>query len=81
LLRTAADDWCRDPDAASEIDARLLRNGFDLAATINAEVFLQARESFAWFDAMLQSAQSRRILLIREITIRRELEKRSRKVH
>src|SRR6476659_1080495 len=28
----AADDWRRDPDAASEIDARLQRNGFDLVA-------------------------------------------------
>src|SRR6476660_7114522 len=62
----AADDWCRDPDAASEIDARLQRSGFDLA-TINAEVFLQARESFGWFDAMMHAAQSRRIALIREI--------------
>jgi hypothetical protein len=53
----AADDWCRDPDAAAELDARLQRKRFDLAA-INAEVFLQARESFAWFDAMMHSAQS-----------------------
>ena len=74
----AAGDWCRDPDAAAEIDARLQRNGFDLAA-INAEVFLQARESFVWFDAMMHSAQSRRITLLREITVRRELQRRSRK--
>lgn len=74
----AADDWCRDPDAASEIDARLQRNGFDLA-TINAEVFLQARESFGWFDAMMHSAQSRRVSLIREIAVRREFERRSKK--
>src|SRR5215204_3371378 len=52
----AADDWCHDPDAASEINARLQRNGFDLA-TINAEVFLQARDSFGWFDAMMHAAQ------------------------
>jgi hypothetical protein len=74
----AADDWCRDPGAASEIDARLQRNGFDLV-TVNAEVFLQARESFGWFDATMHSAQNRRILLIREIAIRREFDKRSRK--
>jgi hypothetical protein len=74
----AAADWCEDPIAASEIDARLERNGFDLA-TINAEVFLQAREPFAWFDAMMQSAQGRRISLLREIAVRREFEKRSRK--
>lgn len=70
----AAEDWRRDPDAASEIDARLQRSGFDLA-TINAEVFLQAREPFAWFDAMLHSAQSRRISLIREIALRRNFVK------
>jgi hypothetical protein len=71
----AAAEWCNDPDAASEIDARLQRNGFDLT-TINAEVFLQARESFAWFDAMMHSAQNRRIALLREIAVRRELVKR-----
>ena len=56
----SAVEWCHDPDAAFEIEARLERNGFD-QATINAEVFLQARESFAWFDTMMSSAQSRRI--------------------
>jgi hypothetical protein len=40
----AADDWCRDPDAASEINADCSEAGFDLA-TISAHVFLQARES------------------------------------
>ena len=74
----AAVEWCHDPEAASEIDARLQRNGFDLA-TINAEVFLQAREAFAWFDTMMHAAQSRRITLLREIAVRREFEKRSRK--
>jgi hypothetical protein len=34
------------------------------------------REAFSWVDVMMHSAQSRRITLIREITIRRELEKR-----
>jgi hypothetical protein len=56
----SAVQWCHDPDAASEIDARLERNGFD-QVTINAEVFLQAREAFEWFDAMMHAAQSRRI--------------------
>jgi hypothetical protein len=73
----AAVEWCHDPEAASEIDSRLQRNGIDLA-TINAELFLQAREAFAWFDAMMHAAQSRRIALLREITVRRDIEKRSR---
>jgi hypothetical protein len=73
----AAFEWRRDPEAAGEIDARLQKNGFDLA-TINAEVFLQAREAFAWFDTMMQAAQSRRIALLREIAVRREFDKRSR---
>lgn len=73
--RTAA-EWCHDPGTASEVDARLLRSGIDLAA-INAEVFIQARESFVWFDTMLHSAQCRRIVLLREIAVRRESVKRS----
>jgi hypothetical protein len=59
-----------------KIDARLQRNGFDLA-TINAEVFLQAREAFAWFDTMLHAAQSRRIPLLHEIAVRREFDNRA----
>jgi hypothetical protein len=38
-------EWCHDPDAPFEIEARLERNGFD-QATINAKVFLQAKGSF-----------------------------------
>ena len=72
----AAIEWCHDPEAASEIDARLQRNGVDLA-TINSEVFLQAREGFAWFDAMMHAAQSRRIALLREIAVHREFDGRS----
>ena len=72
----AAIEWCHDPEAASEIDARLQRNGIDLA-TINAEVFLQAREAFTWFDAMMHAAQSRRIALLREIAVHREFDSRS----
>jgi len=72
----AAIEWCHDPEAASEINARLQRNGIDLA-TINAEVFLQAREAFAWFDALMHGAQSRRIALLREIAVHREFDGRS----
>jgi hypothetical protein len=72
----AAAEWCYDQEATSEIDARLERNGFDLDS-INAEVFLQAREAFAWFDGMIHAAQNRRLALLREIAVRREFERRS----
>jgi hypothetical protein len=74
----AAMEWSNDPIAASEIEARLQRSGFDLCA-INAEVFLQAREPFSLFDGLMLSAQHRRTVLLREITIRREFGKRAQK--
>ena len=73
----AATEWCEDREAASEIEARLERNGFDSAA-INAEVFTQAQQAFGLFDQLMQSAQHRRIMLLREVTTRREFEKRAR---
>jgi hypothetical protein len=66
-------DWRENPEAASEIEARLERFGFDLSA-INAEVFVQAQEAFGLFDRMMQSAQHRRINLLREIAIRRQFQ-------
>jgi len=72
----AATEWCEDREAASEIETRLERNGFDSAA-INAEVFAQAQQVFGLFDQLLQSAQHRRIMLLREITTRRETVKRA----
>jgi hypothetical protein len=68
-----AEEWRQDSDAASEMEVRLEGNGFDLSA-INAEVFLQARESFGLFGELMKSAQHRRISLLREIAARRELE-------
>ena len=65
----SAVEWCHDPE-------RLERNGFD-QATINAEIFLQVRKAFEWFDAMMHAAQNRRIALLREIAVRREFEKRN----
>ena len=65
--RRAAVDWRNDQEAAIEIEARLARGGFD-QIDINAEVFVQAREQFAMFDQLMQSAQSRRIGLMREIS-------------
>ena len=75
---TAA-EWSNDPTAAFEIEARLQRGGFDLCA-INAEVFLLAREPFNLFDGLMQSAQHRRTTLLREITLRRDFDKRARSV-
>jgi hypothetical protein len=68
-----AEEWCQNSDATSEMEARPEGNGFDLSA-INAEFFLQARESFGLFDELMKSAQHRRISLLREIAARRELE-------
>ena len=77
--RRAASEWRNDQEAAIEIEARLARGGFD-QIDINAEVFVQAREQFAMFDQLMQSAQSRRIGLMREISVRREFARRVRRV-
>jgi hypothetical protein len=77
-VRTAA-EWRDDPEAAAEIEARLQRHGFD-AAAINAEVFVQARDTFAIFDELMQRAQHRRILLLREMSVRREFAKRAEQI-
>ena len=77
--RRTANEWRDDPAAAREIEARLHRSGFD-NTDINAEVFVQARELFAIFDQLMQSAQNRRIGLMSEISIRREFAVRVRRV-
>jgi hypothetical protein len=71
--------WREDPDAALEIEARLKRYGFD-AVVINAEVHVQARDQLEMFDVLMQRAQQRRIVLLREIAIRREFAKRAERV-
>jgi hypothetical protein len=76
--RTAA-EWRDDRDSAAETEARLRRSKFD-NIDINAEVFVQARASFEMFDRLTQSAQNRRIGLLREISLRRELARRARRV-
>jgi hypothetical protein len=77
--RREAAEWRDDPKVARDIETRLLRNAYDDIA-INAEVFVQARESFDMFDQLIQKAQSRRIALLREISIRREFARRVRRV-
>jgi hypothetical protein len=66
-----ASEWSEDRDAAAEIEERLARNGFDHTA-INAEVFVQAQDRFGLFDQLMQSAQHRRIVLLRELASRRK---------
>lgn len=76
--RTAA-EWRDNQDAARETEARLRRSKFD-NIDINAEVFVQARASFEMFDRLTHLAQSRRIGLLREISLRREFARRARRV-
>jgi hypothetical protein len=64
--------WGTDPMAAAEIEMRLGAYGFDQQA-INAEVYVQAREIFLFFEGLLNAAQSRRLFLIREIKNHRVL--------
>jgi hypothetical protein len=73
--RSAA-EWRDNPQAGDEIEARLRRHGFD-ETSINAELFCQPGAAFATFDALLHTAQDRRIRLLREINSRRELAKRT----
>ncbi|MCA1471248.1 hypothetical protein I6F09_25620 [Bradyrhizobium sp. IC3195] len=60
-------DWQLDPSAAAEIEARLRFYGFDEHA-LNMEVHVQAREILAVFEALLNGAQLRRLLLLKEIS-------------
>jgi len=68
----------RRPRRAVEIESRLKRFGFDSIA-LNAEVYVQARDQLEIFDN-LQRAQQRRMVLLREISIRREFAKRMKRV-
>jgi hypothetical protein len=64
-LRNAV-SWQLDPIAANEIEARLAAYGFDQHA-INMQVYMQARETFVVFESLINAAQARRMLLLREI--------------
>jgi hypothetical protein len=72
-------NWCHDREAAVEIEARLASYGFD-QSSINAEVFVQAREAFFMFESLLNSAQQRRIFLLREMNGRRSFPKKFRTI-
>lgn len=58
--------WRIDPSATTEIDARLASYGFDQHA-ITTEVYVQAREIVVLFESLLNAAQTKRMLLLREI--------------
>lgn len=58
--------WRMDPIATTEIGTRLAAYGFDQHA-ISSEVFVQVREMFVLFEGLLNAAQTKRMLLIREI--------------
>lgn len=64
-IRQNAQIWRADPRAASEIEARLAAYGYD-AQTVNVQVYLEAHEIFLAFEALLNSAQNRRLSLLRE---------------
>jgi hypothetical protein len=59
------------------LKARLASHGID-AASVNIEVFVQARDLFVMFDSLMHSAQSRRIVLLREIAARRAVSRQAR---
>lgn len=68
--RQNAFSWRLDPVAATEIDARLATYGFDQHA-ITTEVYVQAREVLVLFEGLLNAAQTKRMLLLREINNQR----------
>jgi hypothetical protein len=68
--RLNAEQWQTDPIANAEIENRLTTQGID-DGSVNAEVLIQSRELFIMFDSLMQSAQARRIMLLREINRRR----------
>lgn len=69
-IRRNARIWRVDQTAAREIDVRFATYGYDSNA-INTQVYLQARDVLLAFEALLNSAQNRRMSLLREINNRR----------
>lgn len=59
-------DWQLDASAAQDIEARLRSYGFDQHA-ISMEVYVQAREILVLFESLLNGAQLRRLMLLKEI--------------
>src|SRR3954451_17470017 len=65
-IRRNAWCWRSDNGAADEIESRLLAHGFD-QPKISAESLVQAREFFFLFQSLLDTAQSRRMSVLRDI--------------
>jgi hypothetical protein len=65
-IRRNAWCWRSDKGAADEIESRLAAHGFD-QSTISAESLTQAREFFLLFQSLLDTAQSRRVSILRDI--------------
>lgn len=59
-------DWQLDASAALDIEARLRSYGFDQHA-ITMEAYVQARDILSLFESLLNGAQLRRLLLLKEI--------------
>jgi hypothetical protein len=59
-------DWRLDAAAAADIEARLASYGFD-QHTLNMEAYVQARELLMLFESLLNGAQLRRLLLVKEL--------------
>ncbi|WP_375159488.1 hypothetical protein [Bradyrhizobium sp. RDT46] len=59
-------DWQLDASAAVDIETRLGSHGFDQHA-ISMEVYVQARELFSMFEALLNGVQLRRLMLVKEM--------------
>ena len=69
-IKQNVEAWQTDPQAETEIESRLVAHRFD-TASINLGAFSQGQELYLLFDTLLNSAQHRRILLLREIENRR----------
>lgn len=69
-------DWQLDPTAAIDIEARLRLYGFDQHA-VSMEVYVQAREILSLFESLLNGAQVRRLLLIKEFNALRHSARRA----
>ena len=65
-IRRNAWCWRNDVGSADEIESRLAAHGFD-QSTISAESLTQAREFFFLFQSLLDTAQSRRMSVLRDI--------------
>lgn len=59
-------DWQLDASAALDIQAQLRSYGFDQYA-ISMEAYVQVREFLSLFESLLNGAQLRRLLLLKEI--------------